>query len=248
MDGFVHLHVHSHFSLLDGACRIKDLVETAAKHGSPAIAITDHGNMFGAVEFYKAAKAAGIKPILGMEAYISPTTRQDKSMGNQRTAAYHLVLLAMNQTGFRNLMKLSSRAYTEGFYYKPRVDRELLSEFNEGIICTSACLGGELPQALFNNHQRSAQAIAADYIEIFGKDRFFVEIQQQGIDEQNQVNPMLVELASEMGVGIVGTNDTHFLNRSDKAAHEVLTCISTNKTNKHSPDCYTQVHYKKLPV
>ncbi len=240
MDGFVHLHVHSHFSLLDGACRIEDLVETAAKHGSPAIAITDHGNMFGAVEFYKAAKAAGIKPILGMEAYISPTTRHDKSMGSMRSASYHLVLLAMNQTGFLNLMKLSSRAYTEGFYYRPRVDRELLSEFNEGIICTSACLGGELPQALLNSHQRSAQAIAADYIEIFGKDRFFIEIQQQGIDEQNQVNPMLVELASEMGVGIVGTNDTHFLNRTDKAAHEVLTCISTNKTLAETHEAYAQ--------
>lgn len=163
MDGFVHLHVHSHYSLLDGGNKISDLVDTTKEHGSSAIAITDHGNLFGAPNFYKTANAAGIKPILGIEAYISPTTRFDKSMGNQRTAAYHIVLLAMNNAGWRNLMKLSSRAYMEGFYYKPRIDRDLLNECSEGVICMSACLGGEIPQAFMNNQPDLAKTIACEY-------------------------------------------------------------------------------------
>ncbi|MBT3199042.1 MAG: DNA polymerase III subunit alpha [Phycisphaerales bacterium] len=239
MDGFVHLHVHSHYSLLDGGNRIEDLVDTAKAHGSGAIAITDHGNLFGAATFYKTANKAGIKPILGIEAYISPTTRQDRSMGNQKTAAYHLVLLAMNNTGWKNLMKLSSRAYMEGFYYKPRIDRELLRECNEGVICMSACLGGEIPQALMNNKPDEARKIASEYLDIFGPDRFYIEIQNQGIAEQTAINPQLVELAGELGVGIVGTNDVHFMTRSAKSSHEVLTCISTGKTLAEN----TSLHY-----
>ncbi len=230
MDGFVHLHVHSHYSLLDGGNRIEDLVNTTKDHGSSAIALTDHGNLFGAPNFYNTANAAGIKPILGLEAYISPTTRDDRSMGNQKTAAYHIVLLAMNNAGWRNLMKLSSRAYMQGFYYKPRIDRELLHECNEGIICTTACLGGEIPQAFMNNKPDLALKIAGEYRDIFGSDRFFIEIQNQGIPEQTAVNPQLVELAEKIGVGIVGTNDVHFMTRSAKGSHEVLTCISTGKT------------------
>jgi DNA polymerase-3 subunit alpha len=230
MDGFAHLHVHSHYSLLDGGNRIEDLVTTAAALGMESLALTDHGNLFGAVEFALAARQAGLKPILGMEAYISPTSRSDRTMGNIQTAAYHLLLLAATDAGWGNLMKLSSRAYLEGFYYRPRVDRELLAEFAEGLICTTACLGGEVPSALLAGQMNRARQIAGDYRDIFGPDRFFIEVQNQGLAEQDQVNPLLVDLAAQLGVGLVGTNDVHFLRREDKPAHEVLTCISTGKT------------------
>jgi len=244
MDGFVHLHVHSHYSLLDGANRIKDLVRTAKGFGMDAMALTDHGNLFGAVDFYKAARKADVKPILGLEAYISPTTRQDRSLGSIKAAAYHLVLLAMNETGWRNLMRLSSRSYLEGFYYRPRIDRELLSELNEGLICLTACLGGEIPSAFLAGKSDEARRIAREYLDIFGPERLFVEVQNQGIDDQDAVNPHLAALAKELGVGLVGTNDVHFLSRDDKKAHEVLTCISTGKTlagggaMEYSPELY----------
>ena len=230
MDQFVHLHVHSHYSLLDGAIRIGDLAAAAGQFGMPALALTDHGNLFGAVEFYEAAAGAGVKPILGMEAYISPTTRSDKSMRNPNTAAYHLILLAMNETGWRNLMKLSSRAYLEGFYYRPRVDRELLAEHNEGLICSTACLSGEVPAALLAEQPERARRIAGEYLDIFGPERLFIEVQEQQLADQDRVNGPLAALAGELGVGLVGTNDVHFLRRDDKQAHEVLTCISTGKT------------------
>jgi DNA polymerase-3 subunit alpha len=230
MDGFVHLHVHSHYSLLDGANRVKDLVSTAKELGMGGLALTDHGNLFGALDFYTTARRAGVKPILGLEAYISPTTRHDRSMGTITEAAYHLLLLAMNETGWRNLIRLSSRSYLEGFYYRPRIDRELLAELNEGLICTTACLGGEIPAALLSNQPKKARRIAGEYLEIFGPERFFIEVQNQGLPDQDQVNPHLVALAEELGVGLVGTNDVHFLRREDKRAHEVLTCISTGKT------------------
>ena len=230
MDGFVHLHVHSHYSLLDGGNRIGDLIDTTSRHGSGAIALTDHGNLFGAPDFYRTAAAKGIKPILGMEGYISPTTRQDRSMGNPKTAAYHIILLAMDQIGWANLMKLSSRSYLEGFYYKPRIDRELLGEFSDGLICTTACLGGEVPRALLAGQPDQARRIAGEYLDIFGPERFFIEIQNQGLAEQTAVNPQLAALAEELGVGIVGTNDVHFMTRQAKGSHEVLTCISTGKT------------------
>jgi DNA polymerase-3 subunit alpha len=230
MDGFVHLHVHSEYSLLDGAARVSDLAAKAHELGMGAIALTDHGNLFGAIEFYGACRKHGVKPILGMEAYISPTTRQDRSMGNPSTACYHLLLLAMDDTGWRNLIKLSSRAYLEGFYYKPRVDRELLAQCNAGLVCSTACLGGEVPSALLSQQHKQARKIAGEYLDIFGRDRFFIEIQNNTLADQDACNPMLVNLAAELGVGIVGTNDVHFLSRSDKSAHEVLTCISTGKT------------------
>ncbi|MCD4825005.1 MAG: DNA polymerase III subunit alpha [Phycisphaerae bacterium] len=229
-DGFVHLHVHSHYSLLDGGATTENLVKVAKEHGMDSLAITDHGNMYGAADFYTTAKAAGVKPILGIEAYISPTTRTDKSMGNQQTACYHLLLLAMNNAGFLNLKKLSSRAFLEGFYYKPRVDRELLAEFSEGIICTTACLGGEVPNALMAGQYDRALELAGQYKDIFGKDRFFIEVQNQGIDEQTRINPDLVKIAGDLDVGLVGTNDVHFLRADDKEAHEILTCISTGRT------------------
>ena len=244
MDEFVHLHVHSHYSLLDGCARLGDLVARAGALGMPALALTDHGNLFGAVEFYQEAVAAGIKPILGMEAYISPTTRQDRSMGRIETAAYHLLLLAMNATGWRNLIKLSSRAYLEGFYYRPRVDRQLLSELNEGLICTTACLKGEVPAALLSNQHAQARRVAGEYLDIFGPERFFIEVQNAGLPDQNMANPLLVALARELGVGLVGSNDAHFLAPEDKPSHEVLTCISTGKTlsspdrMQYSPELY----------
>ncbi|MDP6546011.1 MAG: DNA polymerase III subunit alpha [Phycisphaerae bacterium] len=230
MDGFVHLHVHSHYSLLDGGNRIGDLIDTTEEHGSGAIALTDHGNLFGAPGFYRKATAKGIKPILGIEAYISPTRRDDRSMGNPKTASYHMILLAMDQIGWSNLMRLSSRAYLEGFYYKPRIDRELLNEFSDGLICTTACLGGEVPRALLAGQPDQARRIAGEYLDIFGPERFFIEIQNQGLTEQTTINPQLVALAGELGVGIVGTNDVHFMTRQAKGSHEVLTCISTGKT------------------
>ena len=230
MTDFVHLHVHSHYSLLDGANRIEDLLSVAGEHGMDALAITDHGNLFGAADFYNAATEVGIKPILGMEAYISPTTRHDRTMANITKASYHMILLAASDVGWRNLMKLSSRAYLEGFYYRPRIDRELLAEFSEGLICSTACLGGEVPAALLAGQTEQARRIAGEYLDIFGRERFFIEVQNAGLPEQHQVNGPLIELADELGVGVVGTNDVHFLRRSDKPAHQVLTCISTGRT------------------
>jgi DNA polymerase-3 subunit alpha len=230
MDGFVHLHVHSHYSLLDGGARVEALLDRAAEIGMGALALTDHGNLFGAVEFHTHACAAGVKPILGLEAYISPTTRRDRSMKNQQTACYHLLLLAMNEVGWRNLKRLSTRAYHEGFYYRPRVDREVLAELNEGLICASACLGGEIPSALLTGDEAKARRIAGEYLDIFGPDRFFLEVQNNGLDDQATVNAALVRLAEDLGVGLVGTNDVHFLTADDKPSHEVLTCVSTGKT------------------
>ncbi len=249
MDGFVHLHVHSHYSLLDGGISIKPLVKRAAELGMGALALTDHGNLFGAVEFYRACKDVGIKPILGMEAYISPTTRQDRSFGSMSSASYHMVLLAMNNTGWTNLLRLSSRAYLEGFYYRPRIDRELLRELGEGLICTSACLGGEIPNALLAGDAAKAERIAREYLEIFGAERFFIELQSQGIDEQAKVNPQLVALAEKVGAPLVGTNDVHFLTRQMKPSHEILCCVSTGKTIADSKlhDAYTPEMYLKGP-
>ncbi|MFW6154336.1 MAG: DNA polymerase III subunit alpha [Planctomycetota bacterium] len=249
MDGFVHLHVHSHYSLLDGGSSVEVLIEQAGKLGMEALALTDHGNLFGAIEFYSACKDAGIKPILGMEAYVAPTSRFDRSSGNIAEACYHLLLLAMNETGFRNLMRLSSRAYMEGFYYRPRVDRDLLREFNEGLICTTACLGGEVPTALLGGRADHARRVAGEYLEIFGPDRFFIEIQNQGIDDQARANPLLVEVARELGVGLVGTNDVHFLTRDHKPSHEVLCCISTGKSMAETSigEAYPPELYLKSP-
>jgi len=244
MDGFVHLHVHSNYSLLDGTIRPAELAEAAKALGMDAVALTDHGNLFGAVDFYSAAHRVGIKPILGIEAYVSPTTRDDRSMGSIQAAAYHMILLAMDCRGWHNLMKLSSRAYLEGFYYRPRVDRRMLAEFGEGLICTTSCLGGEVPSALLAKDPQRARKIAGEYLDIFGRERFFIELQDHGLPDQQQVNPQLIALAEELDVGVVATNDVHFLRRGDKAAHEILTCISTGKTLaeggalEYSPEVY----------
>ena len=222
---FVHLHVHSEYSLLDGACRIRDLVGTCKALGMPAVAITDHGNLFGAIEFYRAAVEAGIKPIIGSELYVAPDDRRRKEGGPG--SAYHLLVLARDLDGYRNLIKLSSIGYTQGFYYKPRVDKEVLREFSGGLIGASACLAGEIPQQLLKRDAAAARRVAEEYLDIFGPDRFFIELQDLGLDEQKLVNPELHDLARRLGIGTIATNDVHYLTRDDVEAHDVLCCIAT---------------------
>ncbi|MGD0462504.1 MAG: DNA polymerase III subunit alpha [Tepidisphaeraceae bacterium] len=228
---FVHLHCHTHYSLLDGACRIPDVVQRVKALGMDSIAITDHGCLFGVVEFYTECIKAGIKPILGMEAYMAPGDRRERSSpsGTGSDASYHLLLLSQNLEGYRNLIRLSSIAYREGFYYKPRIDKEILKQFRGGLIATSACLGGEIPSCLMRRDAKNAKIIAETYLDIFGPDRFFIEVQKQGVPVQDQVNPELAELAKRLGVGLVATNDVHFLNKDDHHAHDVLCCISMGK-------------------
>src|SRR5437667_3119340 len=227
---FVHLHVHTHYSLLDGACRVDKLVARTKELGMDAIAITDHGCMFGVIEFYNECKKQGIKPILGMEAYMAPGDRRERSTpgGNAGEAAFHLLLLAENIEGYKNLLKLSSISYREGFYYKPRIDKEVLRQFSKGIIATSACLGGEVASAFLKRDMKAARAVAEQYVDIFGPDRFFIEVQKH-IKEQDLVNPELSDLAKRLGIGLVATNDVHFLNKDDHFAHDVLCCISMGR-------------------
>ena len=225
---FAHLHVHTHYSLLDGANKIPELVRQAKRLGMDSLAITDHGCMFGVVEFFNECKKEGIKPILGMEAYMAPGDRRDKS-GTPGETAYHLLLLAQNLEGYHNLLKLSSSAYRDGFYYKPRIDKEILRAHSNGLIATSACLGGEIPSAFMRRGKMAeAKATAETYLEIFGPDRFFIEVQNH-IKEQNEVNPELAELAKKCGIGLVATNDVHFLTADDHRVHDVLCCISMGK-------------------
>jgi len=225
-ESFVHLHVHTHYSLLDGATRINPLIARAKKFNMPAVAITDHGNMFGAIEFYSAAVKAGVKPIIGCEAYLAPGDRRDKDARSGRDY-FHQLLLAMNLEGYRNLIRLSSIGYTEGFYRRPRIDKETLREHSGGLICTSACLSGEVPHVLLNRDRAAAEEIAKTYLEVFGPDRFFVELQDHNLPEQRALNPELIDLAKRLGVGTIATNDVHYLNHDDVEAHDVLCCINT---------------------
>ncbi|WP_305045295.1 DNA polymerase III subunit alpha [Geoalkalibacter sp.] len=228
---FVHLHLHSQYSLLDGAIKIGDLVKHAAAQGMPALAITDHGNMFGALEFYLAAKGVGIKPILGCEVYVATGSRFDK--GNARSssdASSHLVLLAENLEGYRNLCRLVSAAYREGFYYKPRVDWELLKQCNQGLIALTACLGGEIPTLIEQGKIDEARRRSREMAQIFDNERFYLELQENFIPEQTRVNRGLKEIARELGLPLVATNDCHYLTREQAQAHEVLLCIQTGKT------------------
>ncbi|MCG3127738.1 MAG: DNA polymerase III subunit alpha [Phycisphaerae bacterium] len=225
---FVHLHVHTHYSLLDGATRIPDLVNACKNLNMPAVAITDHGNMFGSIEFYKAATAAGIRPIIGCETYLAPADRRDKrDPGGNRETAYHQLLLAANLTGYRNLLKLCSIGYLEGFYYKPRIDKDVLRQFSAGLICTSTCLGGEVPQAFLKQDAAAARRVAEEFLDIFGPERFFIELQNHGLPEQKTLNPELAALAKRLGVATIATNDVHYLSHDDVEAHDVLCCIST---------------------
>ncbi|OAB43869.1 DNA polymerase III subunit alpha [Paenibacillus antarcticus] len=228
MASFVHLHVHSEFSLLDGAARITDLVQQAADLGMKSLALTDHGVMYGAVPFYKACKSKGIKPIIGCEAYFTSGSRKERGSRKDQPI-YHLILLAKNEVGYRNLMKLCSIGHLEGFHYKPRIDLESLRTHNEGIICLSACLGGEVPQHLLHGRYEEARKAALRYQEIFGDD-FYLELQDHGISEQKRVNPQLIQLSEETGIPLVATNDVHYLQREDAEVQDVLICIGTGKT------------------
>ncbi|NLN14330.1 MAG: DNA polymerase III subunit alpha [Tissierellia bacterium] len=227
-DRFVHLHVHTEFSLLDGSIRIGELISRTKELGMEAIAITDHGAMFGIIEFYKEAKRQNIKPILGSEIYmaLNKYTEKDPKDKNQ----YHLVLLAENNEGYQNLMKIVSEGYVNGFYYKPRVDKDILRRYSKGIIALSACLGGEVQQHLLDNNYDRAKEVALEYEAIFGKGNFFLELQDHGVQEQVQVNELLVRISQETGIPLVATNDVHYLKREDAKVHDVLLCIQTGKT------------------
>lgn len=227
MGNFVHLHIHSEFSLLDGANRIKDLPVRAKELGMDAMAITDHGAMFGAIDFYKACKANGVKPIIGCEVYVAPRKRTDKDP-NLDAKYSHLILLAKDNEGYKNLAKLVSIGYTEGFYYKPRIDHEVLEQYHEGLICCSACLAGEVNQAILANDMQKAKQVALWYKSIFGED-YYLEIQNNGIKEQVLANQKLIELSRELDIPLVATNDAHYLKREDAYNHEVLLCIQTGK-------------------
>jgi len=227
---FVHLHVHSHYSLLDGAAKVEGLVKAAHQDGMPALALTDHGNLFGAVDFYDKATECGIKPIIGYEAYVAPGSRFEKSASGIKEASFHLTLLAHNDEGYRNLLKLASAAYLEGFYYRPRVDKELLSEHTDGLTCLSGCLGSEACHLILTERLEEATELLVQYRDMFGKENFFVEIQKSGSTDQTTANRGLVQLSRETGIPLIATNDIHYLRQDDAEAHEILLCINTGKT------------------
>ncbi|HYY14684.1 MAG TPA: DNA polymerase III subunit alpha [Chthoniobacterales bacterium] len=227
-DSFVHLHLHTEYSLLDGAVRMRELMKKAAEMKMPAVAVTDHGNLFGAIEFYQEAKEAGIKPIIGCEAYIAPGSHKDRP-ASMRDAAYHLTLLAREELGYRNLVKLVSIAHLDGFHYRPRIDKELLAQHSAGLIGLSGCLASEVSSAIQANRMDIATKTAADYRDIFGAENFFLEMHDHGFAEQKLCNAALPRMAKELGVGIVAANDVHFLRRGDHDAHEVMLCIGTGK-------------------
>jgi DNA polymerase-3 subunit alpha len=242
---FVHLHVHSEYSLLDGAIRMEQLVGKAADFGMPAIALTDHGNLFGTVEFYQAAEKAKIKPIIGCEIYVAPGSMQEKKTANGgRDAAFHMTLLAADDEGYRNLVKISTAAHLDGFYYKPRVDREFLSKHNRGLIALSGCLKGEVNMALSAGQEAKALENAAAYRDIFGKENFFIELADHGIEQQRRNRSGLIDIAGNLGLGLVATNDVHFLERAHHEAHDVMICIGTGamihdeKRMRYVPELY----------
>ncbi len=227
--GFTHLHLHTQYSLLDGAIPAGRLFARCKELGMDSVAVTDHGNMFGVVDFYTQARAAEVKPILGIEAYIAPESRFEKLKGGVKDNTYHLILLAENLTGYRNLLKLSSIGFTEGFYYRPRIDKEILAELNEGLICSTACVAGEVPAALARDDWDAAKRAVDSYLNIFGDQRFFIEIQEHDDPDHPDVRDKLIDLARSKGVGLIATNDVHFLNREDYEAHDALCCINTGK-------------------
>jgi DNA polymerase III subunit alpha len=235
-DSFVHLHTHTEYSMLDGASRVDGLMQRAAEMGMPAMAVTDHGVLFGAIDFYLAGRRHGVKPIVGAELYMAKGSRFSKGghlardggeRGPRQEPYDHLTVLAQNEVGYRNLMKLVSRAYLEGYWYKPRADRELLAEHSEGLVCLSGCLGGEVNQQLLKGDLAGAQETAAWYRDVFGPDRYYVELQDHGIPEQHKTNGQLVEIARDLGLGLVVTNDSHYTDQADHEAHDVLLCIQT---------------------
>ncbi|MET0826993.1 MAG: DNA polymerase III subunit alpha, partial [Acidimicrobiales bacterium] len=258
-DSFTHLHVHTEYSMLDGAARVDDVVAAAAADGQPAIGITDHGNMYGILPFYKACKNNGIKPILGFEAYQADDSRRERPSRRGRVddsggdaeggkkLYYHLTLLAETETGYKNLIQLSSRAFMEGYYYKPRLDWELLDEHSEGVIATTGCLGGHVLQHLMRGDEEAALKAAGRLQDIFGRNNLFVEIQDHGIPEQHRTNPMLFDIAKRIGAPLLATNDSHYTHRHDAVAHDALLCVQTG-SQMSDPDRFKfhgDEHYLK---
>ncbi len=224
---FTHLHVHTEYSLLDGACRISEIAAAAKRKGFSSLAITDHGAMYGVIDFYRACQKEGIHPVIGCEVYVAPKSRFDKSPYERY---YHMVLLCENNTGYQNLIKLVSLGFTEGFYNKPRIDDSLLEQYHEGLICLSACLAGEIPRKLLQDDYEGARDKALYYRDLFGTENYFIELQNHGIEEQQRILPDLVRIANEIGVGIVATNDSHYIEKSDSELHSILLCIQTGST------------------
>ena len=226
---FTHLHVHTEYSLLDGSNKIKEYVSRVKELGMDSAAITDHGVMYGVIDFYREAKKAGINPIIGCEVYVAPNSRFDRELTGGEDRYYHLVLLAENNKGYANLMKIVSCGFVEGYYYKPRVDKEILRKYHEGIIALSACLAGEVPRYLSKGLYEEAKKKALEYQEIFGKENYFLELQDHGIDEQTRVNHQLMQMSEELGIGLVATNDIHYTYAEDEKPHDILLCIQTGK-------------------
>ena len=236
---FTHLHVHTEYSMLDGASRLDDLVAKAASDGMPALGITDHGNMYGVLDFYRACRDQGVKPIIGCELYQADDSRHERpsrrgkmddsggSTDGGKKLYYHLIALAENDTGYKNLIQLASRAYMEGYYYKPRVDWEVLSDHAEGVIATTGCLGGHVLQSLLNGNEADALEKAARMQDIFGRDNLFVELQDHGIPAQRETNPKLLEIARKIQAPIIVTNDSHYTHQDDHTAHDALLCVQT---------------------
>ncbi|HUV08416.1 MAG TPA: DNA polymerase III subunit alpha, partial [Spirochaetia bacterium] len=247
MKDFVHLHTHSDYSLLDGASSIRELVGKAQENGMSHLALTDHGNMFGALKFYKECREKSIVPIVGSEFYLARGTRLKKTGGEREGRNSHLVLLAIDETGYKNLMRLSSLGFIEGFYYRPRIDDELLEQYSQGLICLSACLAGEIPRAILNGQEDHAEKKAIYYRDLFGADRFYLELQNHGIPEQQRVNRILMNLSKKTGISLVATNDVHYTDKSDAHAHDVLICIGTNKKiteGKRIKFAYPEFYFK----
>ncbi|MBP3369404.1 MAG: PHP domain-containing protein, partial [Clostridia bacterium] len=228
MSGFVHLHLHSEYSLLDGACRIKDIPVRAAECGHTAVALTDHGVMYGVIAFYNECKKHGIKPIIGCEVYVSSGSRFERGVSRDSSKYNHLVLLCENEVGYKNLMYLVSKGFTEGFYSRPRVDLDLLREHSKGLIALSACLAGRVPSLLLKEEYSEAVSAAKDLADIFGKENFYIELQDHGLQDQHQILPELVRLAEECELPLVATNDCHYLRRENAETQAALMCIQTN--------------------
>ena len=226
---FTHLHVHTEYSLLDGSSKIKELLPRAKELGMDSLAITDHGVMYGVIDFYKKAKEVGIKPILGCEVYVAPGSRFDREQSRGEDRYYHLVLLAENNQGYQNLMKIVTRGFTEGYYYRPRVDYEVLEKYHEGLIALSACLAGEIPNKILKDDLEGAKAAALRMRELFGENNFFLELQDHGIRQQTMVNTVILNMSKELGVPLVVTNDVHYINEEDAVPHDLLLCIQTGK-------------------
>ena len=246
---FAHLHVHTQYSLLDGGCLVGDLLSLVRAYKMPALAITDHGNMFGAIEFYSQAMKAGVKPIIGCEAYMAPGSRFEKSVHGIHDASFHLILLAKNITGYKNLMKLVTAGYLEGFYYRPRIDKEILAQHSKGLVCLSACLKGEIPHMITTDRMDQARMVCGQFSEMFDKGDFYLELQDNKIPEQSKVNRELLKLSKELNIPTVATNDIHYLTRDSAKAHEALLCIQTQTTldDPKRMKLQTEEFYVKTP-